>query len=160
VDNTTDAIGPACKCRWFPGSDLVISELYAPRYIQRALRNYRRSRPCGRNCMKGRWRLRRCQSRAWLGVDEWRFQQERTATGGRSRVSGEEGCPMAAPPPRRRDEFHCARRHRNRTGRVIRIRIAQPVTIKKNESAMLPFLQDKVKARKVDLYSDMDSLHP
>jgi predicted transcriptional regulator len=38
--------------------------------------------------------------------------------------------------------------------------IAQPVTIKKNESAMLPFLQDKIKARKVEIYSDESSAHP
>jgi flagellar biosynthesis chaperone FliJ len=39
-------------------------------------------------------------------------------------------------------------------------RIAQPVTIKKNQSAMLPFLQGKINARKVVLYSDQNSLHP
>ncbi len=39
-------------------------------------------------------------------------------------------------------------------------RIAQPVTIKKNESAMLPFLQDRIKARKVVIYSDESSSHP
>ena len=39
-------------------------------------------------------------------------------------------------------------------------RIAQPVTIKKNESAMLPFLQDKIQARKVDVYSDATAAHP
>jgi hypothetical protein len=39
-------------------------------------------------------------------------------------------------------------------------RIAQPVTIKKNQSAMLPFLQNKIKARKVVLYSDQTSPHP
>ncbi len=39
-------------------------------------------------------------------------------------------------------------------------RIAQAVTIKKNESAMLPFLQDKIQARKVDVYSDTSASHP
>ena len=39
-------------------------------------------------------------------------------------------------------------------------RIAQPVTIKKNESAMLPFLQDKIQARKIDVYSDTSASHP
>ena len=43
---------------------------------------------------------------------------------------------------------------------LFKYRIAQPVTIKKNQSAMLPFLQDKVKARKVILFSDPNSLHP
>lgn len=39
-------------------------------------------------------------------------------------------------------------------------RIERPVTIKKNESAMLPFLQDRIKARKVVLYTDGGALHP
>jgi hypothetical protein len=39
-------------------------------------------------------------------------------------------------------------------------RIAQAVTIKKNQSAMLPFLQGKIKARKVVLFTDRDGLHP
>jgi chaperonin cofactor prefoldin len=43
---------------------------------------------------------------------------------------------------------------------LFQYRIAQPVTIKKNQSAMLPFLQSKIKARKVVLYSDQTSPHP
>ncbi len=39
-------------------------------------------------------------------------------------------------------------------------RIAHPVTIKRNESAMLPFLQDKIKARKVVLYTGENAQHP
>ncbi len=39
-------------------------------------------------------------------------------------------------------------------------RIAHAVTIKRNESAMLPFLQDKIKARKVILYTGENALHP
>ena len=39
-------------------------------------------------------------------------------------------------------------------------RIAHPVTIKRNESAMLPFIQDKIKARKVVLYTGENAMHP
>ncbi len=35
-----------------------------------------------------------------------------------------------------------------------------PVTIKKNQSAMLPFLQDKVDARKLLIYTERDGEHP
>jgi len=35
-----------------------------------------------------------------------------------------------------------------------------PVTIKKNQSAMLPFLQDKIAARKLLIYKDGDGEHP
>jgi hypothetical protein len=39
-------------------------------------------------------------------------------------------------------------------------RIAQPVTIRKNESAMLPFLQQTIEGRKLLIYSDHSSQHP
>lgn len=38
--------------------------------------------------------------------------------------------------------------------------IRNPVTVKKNESAMLPFLQQKVEARKVIIYSDQSKSNP
>ena len=37
---------------------------------------------------------------------------------------------------------------------------ATPVTVRKSESAMLPFLQDKITARKLLIYSDQSSAHP
>ena len=45
-------------------------------------------------------------------------------------------------------------------GELFEYRIATPVTIRKNESAMLPFLQDKISARKLLIYSDDNSAHP
>jgi hypothetical protein len=38
--------------------------------------------------------------------------------------------------------------------------IANPVTVKKNESAMLPFLQQKIAARKLIVYSDSSKTNP
>ncbi len=38
--------------------------------------------------------------------------------------------------------------------------IATPVTVKKNESVMLPFLQQKIAARKLDIYSDQSRPNP
>jgi hypothetical protein len=38
--------------------------------------------------------------------------------------------------------------------------IANPVTVKKNESAMLPFLQQKIAARKLIVYSDTSKANP
>lgn len=38
--------------------------------------------------------------------------------------------------------------------------IKDPVTVKKNESAMLPFLQQKIAARKLIIYSDADKTNP
>ena len=45
-------------------------------------------------------------------------------------------------------------------GDLFEYRISTPVTIRKSESAMLPFLQDKITARKLLIYSDQSSAHP
>jgi hypothetical protein len=45
-------------------------------------------------------------------------------------------------------------------GDLFEYRIAQPVTIRKNESAMLPFLQETIAGRKLLIYSDHSSQHP
>jgi chaperonin cofactor prefoldin len=45
-------------------------------------------------------------------------------------------------------------------GELFEYRIAQPVTIKQGESAMLPFLQHPVSGRKLLIYSDHSSQHP
>jgi hypothetical protein len=45
-------------------------------------------------------------------------------------------------------------------GELFEYRISQPVTIRKNESAMLPFLQQEISARKLLIYSHTGSEHP
>ena len=45
-------------------------------------------------------------------------------------------------------------------GELFEYRIAQPVTIQKGQSAMLPFLQQAIEARKLLIYSDHSSIHP
>ncbi len=45
-------------------------------------------------------------------------------------------------------------------GDLFEYRFGKPVTVKRNESAMLPFLQQKLEARKLLIYSDMSSQHP
>ena len=45
-------------------------------------------------------------------------------------------------------------------GELFEYRIAQPVTIEKSESAMLPFLQQAITGRKLLIYSDHSSQHP
>jgi hypothetical protein len=45
-------------------------------------------------------------------------------------------------------------------GDLFEYRFDKPVTVKKNESAMLPFLQQKLNARKLLVYSDHSSQHP
>lgn len=45
-------------------------------------------------------------------------------------------------------------------GELFEYRFGSPVTVRKNESAMLPFLQQKLGARKLLIYSDASSAHP
>lgn len=45
-------------------------------------------------------------------------------------------------------------------GDLFEYRIPTPVTIRKSESAMLPFLQQKLIARKLLIYADQNSTHP
>ncbi|MCZ6488969.1 MAG: hypothetical protein O7A06_00365 [Acidobacteria bacterium] len=45
-------------------------------------------------------------------------------------------------------------------GELFEYRFSTPVTVRKSESAMLPFLQQKVEARKLLVYSGANSIHP
>ncbi|MGA2588792.1 MAG: hypothetical protein ABSH32_02650 [Bryobacteraceae bacterium] len=45
-------------------------------------------------------------------------------------------------------------------GELFEYRISAPVTVRRNESAMLPFLQQRVDTRKLLIYSDESSTHP
>ena len=45
-------------------------------------------------------------------------------------------------------------------GDLFEYTIATPVTVRKNESAMLPFLQGKIEARRLLIYSSAASVHP
>ncbi|MBI3896170.1 MAG: hypothetical protein HY313_09590 [Acidobacteria bacterium] len=45
-------------------------------------------------------------------------------------------------------------------GELFEYRFATPVTVRQNESAMLPFLQQTVSARKLLIYADPSSAHP
>lgn len=45
-------------------------------------------------------------------------------------------------------------------GELFEYSFAGPVTIRKNQSAMLPFLQDKIAARKLLVYTERDGEHP
>ncbi|MGA8594856.1 MAG: hypothetical protein WB676_08940 [Bryobacteraceae bacterium] len=45
-------------------------------------------------------------------------------------------------------------------GELFEYHFASPVTVKKNESAMLPFLQNQISARKLLIYTNNDGEHP
>jgi hypothetical protein len=68
--------------------------------------------------------------------------------------------PPPPPPPMASPSSIVAGASADAVGELFEYRIAQPVTIKKNESAMLPFLQDTLDTRKLLIWSDHSSEHP
>jgi chaperonin cofactor prefoldin len=143
-----------------------ISELYAPRYIQRALAELPEEAAMRPELHEGAIAGYNAQGVTVTGEAEHLRpvdSGERSAIFGLARKTPPP--PAAAPPPMAQMmKVQSSSIVEGATGielaELFEYRIAQPVTIKKNESAMLPFLQDKVKARKVDLYSDMSLPHP
>ena len=70
--------------------------------------------------------------------------------------------PMPAPPPRQTvaPSGVVANTEGIVLGDLFEYRITTPVTVKKNESAMLPFLQQKIDTRKLLIYSDQSAVNP
>ena len=68
--------------------------------------------------------------------------------------------PPPPPPPMASPSSIVAGASADAVGELFEYRIGQPVTIKKNESAMLPFLQDTLETRKLLIWSDRASEHP
>lgn len=70
--------------------------------------------------------------------------------------------PMAAPSMERVEmqSTVAAAAEGRELGELFEYRFAQPVTVRKNESAMLPFLQQPVTARKLLIFSEGPSPHP
>ncbi|MFN7920542.1 MAG: hypothetical protein U0Q16_10630 [Bryobacteraceae bacterium] len=69
---------------------------------------------------------------------------------------------MAPPPPAPKAEMStfAATAQGREAGDLFEYRFDKPVTVRKSESAMLPFLQQKLPARKLLIYSDPGSPHP
>jgi cell fate (sporulation/competence/biofilm development) regulator YlbF (YheA/YmcA/DUF963 family) len=68
---------------------------------------------------------------------------------------------MRAPSPVAKSEASTVQGATGATlGELFEYNFAGPVTIKRNQSAMLPFLQDKIAARKLLIYKETDGEHP
>jgi hypothetical protein len=82
------------------------------------------------------------------------------ARGSRAAKSTAETMEMQAPAPMASPSSIVAGASADAVGELFEYRIAQPVTIRKNESAMLPFLQEAIDTRKLLIWSDRSSEHP
>lgn len=155
VDNTTGEDWTKVQLSLVSGRPIsFVSQLYAPKYVTRPeaeLADDRAARPV---------------------VHEGAFEDAKSVAmggvvGGVPRamalMAGSPPSAAAAPPPARfqvAPSSIVADATARELGELFEYRIAQPVTIRKNESAMLPFLQEQIGARKLLIYSDHNSQHP
>jgi hypothetical protein len=153
VDNTTGEDWSKVQLSLVSGRPIsFVSQLYAPKYVARPeaeLADDRAARPV---------------------VHQGAFADAAGSVAGAPREKAMMGPP---PPPAPRAEMPpspqrlalapstvAAEATARELGDLFEYRIAQPVTIRKNESAMLPFLQQQISARKLLIYSDRSSQHP
>jgi chaperonin cofactor prefoldin len=159
VDNTTGEDWTKVQLSLVSGRPIsFVSQLYAPKYVTRPgaeLADDAAARPV---------------------VHDGAFEAQTGAPGGvmggvagampaaQNRVGGNlQTMAMAAPLPMAKftvPSSIVADATARELGDLFEYRIAQPVTIRKNESAMLPFLQQPINSRKLLIYSDHTSQHP
>jgi hypothetical protein len=157
VDNTTGEDWTNVQLALVSGRPIsFISQLYEPRYVQRPVAELPED------------------SAARPVIHAGDFEPSAGLSLGTGRDARRMATPMAqmaaAPPPpasspafRAREEVQsslAATAATRNLGELFEYRIPTPVTVRKSESAMLPFLQQKIGARKLLVYSDQSSEHP
>jgi hypothetical protein len=171
VDNTTGEDWSKVQLSLVSGRPIsFISQLYAPKYVQRPsaeLADDNAARPVVHDEA-----FSASAGLAGFGGGGGR--------GGRGIVGGAVGGMMSVPAPlpsprvlapsaffaEKTDQVNVspstivASASAGELGELFEYRIAQPVTIRKDESAMLPFLQQAIEGRKLLIYSDHSSQHP
>ena len=158
VDNTTSEDWTKVQLSLVSGRPIsFVSQLYAPKYINRPgaeLADDRAARPVVHSGLMD------AKDAAALALrDQNRMQQQFLKQQAKSLGSVAEADLPAAPPAASPSTI-VADSMAQELGELFEYRIAQPVTIRKNESAMLPFLQQPIDARKLLIYSDHSSTHP
>jgi chaperonin cofactor prefoldin len=155
VDNTTGEDWTKVQLSLVSGRPIsFVSQLYAPKYVTRPeaeLADDVAARPV---------------------VHDGAFEEKAKVAGaiggagmgGRLAASNTQRMMTTAPPPAPKFEIAPSNIIVSATGQelgdLFEYRIGQPVTIRKDESAMLPFLQQPIEGRKLLIYSDHASQHP
>jgi hypothetical protein len=153
VDNTTSEDWRNVRLSLVSGRPIsFVSQLYAPKYVDRPgaeLADDRAARPVVHSAAMDAKDAAAFALKAQNSVQQFMGAQS-------SRASLEAGpaAPAASP------SSIVAGAMAQELGELFEYRIAQPVTVRKNESAMLPFLQQPIEARKLLIYSDHSSVHP
>jgi hypothetical protein len=159
VDNTTSEDWTKVQLALVSGRPIsFVSQLYAPKYVDRPgaeLADDRAARPVVHSGTLDAKDAAVLALRAQSGVQQQFLKQAKSMAG-----LAEANMPAAPAPAAASPSSIVADAMAQELGELFEYRIAQPVTIRKNESAMLPFLQQSIEARKLLIYSDHSSVHP
>ena len=162
VDNVTGEDWTKVQLSLVSGRPVsFISQLYEPRYISRQTAELPEDRAARPVVYEG-------------AVDELKetrdavrqFAPPMAPVAGRMKSMATMAAPAPPPPaaaPMPRQEMSStvvANAAATAIGDLFEYRITTPVTVRKNESAMLPFLQQKLDARKLLIYSDQTTVNP
>jgi hypothetical protein len=155
VDNTTGEDWTNIRLALVSGRPIsFISQLYEPRYVQRPVAELPDDNAARPVIHEGEFEP------ALGGVAIGGLRDARAKAAPRAQAQ------MAPPPPpamMARAELQsslAATATARDLGELFEYQIPTPVTVRKSESAMLPFLQQKIDARKLLVYSDQSSEHP
>ncbi|HJZ99473.1 MAG TPA: DUF4139 domain-containing protein, partial [Candidatus Solibacter sp.] len=166
VDNTTGEDWTKVSLSLVSGRPIsFVSQLYAPKYVVRPeaeLADDAAARPVVHS---GAFEEAKAAGVGGVGRAFGNARKDASAEmlGNSSLQAGVSGypAPATAPPkPQMAPSTVAASATGQELGDLFEYRIAQPVTIRKNESAMLPFLQQSIDGRKLLIYSDHASQHP
>ena len=165
VDNTTAEDWTKVQLALVSGRPIsFVSRLYEPKYIQRPFAELPEDRTTGPVVYEGALQdTAEKDKRDAVGMVAGTGRMEQFAKSQR----GDANVPMAASAaPASPMQLKLAMSSLDvaaaarELGDLFEYRFATPVTVKQGESAMLPFLQQKITARKLLIYSDAGAQHP
>lgn len=155
VDNTTGEDWTNVRMSLVSGKPIsFVSALYEPKYVQRMSAELGEDRPVAPTVYSG------SMNADVSGVLGGIAGGGGGGAAGFSRLESFSKAAAAPPAPREARSSITAQAAARELGELFEYQIAQPVTIRKNESAMLPFLQQKITGRKLLIYSDQSTQNP
>jgi hypothetical protein len=170
VDNTTGEDWTGVVLALVSGRPIsFVSRLYAPRYIERAAAELPEDRAARPVIHEGAYAQDAADAPQRIRIGGNAGMMKSGAGGVIGGISGGAFSAPAPPPPPMMEALRVdavapstivSTASAGELGELFEYRIAQPVTIRKDESAMLPFLQQPIAARKLLIYSSQGSQHP
>jgi hypothetical protein len=162
VDNTTGEDWTNVRMSLVSGKPIsFISALYEPKYVQRLTAELAEDRPMRPNVYSGAMSETVSVNGA-VGAAPMARSAGGAGSGAPGGVMGSVSGYMPTVVTKASPAFSSVlgQATARELGELFEYQIAQPVTIRKNESAMLPFLQQKITGRKLLIYSDQSTQNP